>query len=226
MMAKTCVAAIVAVILPSGFASAQSKNGVGVGAGVGLGNAGESAPVLQMRSEQVPGVTFQIGTVSDSRRQINALDATGGGGFAGLVVNGGPLSGTEVGLSVQGTAGGPDAGGAKLFELGADYTMPVAELWQFSARLSSSFAAESALGSTGTGGYGGSRSGLDSSDGDARFKDVGLGLGLDYNFAESWQLETSLGYTRMIGDANRRSLGDDETGAHQFFGGVVVNYRF
>ena len=225
MMAKTCVAATIAVILPCGFASAQS-NDVGVGAGVGLGHAGESAPVMQLRSEQVPGVTFQFGSASDSRRQINPLDATGVGGFAGLVVNNGPLSGTEVGLNLQGTSGDPDAGGAMVFELGADYSIPVAESWQFSARLSSSFAADNTSGPTGTGGYGGSRSGLDTSAGDGRFKDVGLGVGLDYNFAESWQLETNLGYTRLIGDANRRSLADEDAGSHQFFGGVVVNYRF
>ncbi len=225
MMAKTRVAATLAVLLPCGFAWAQTSD-VGVGAGVGLGHAGESAPVLQLRSEQVPGVTFQIGSVSDSRRQINSLGAVGGGGFAGLVVNDGPMAGTEVGLNLLGSTGGADAGGTMVFELGADYSMPVAESWQFSARLSSSFAAENSLGSTGTGGYGGSRSGLDTSAGDGRFKDVGLGLGLDYNFAESWQLGTSLGYTRQIGDANRRSLNDEEAGSHQFFGGVVVNYRF
>ena len=48
----------------------------------------------------------------------------------------------------------------------------------------------------------------------------------DYNFAESWKLETSLGYSRSIGDANRRSLADEEGRSHQLFGGVVVNYRF
>jgi outer membrane scaffolding protein for murein synthesis (MipA/OmpV family) len=137
------------------------------------------------------------------------------------------MPGTAVGLNLQGLADGSDSGDGMLFELGADYTTPLAESWQFSARLSSSFAAESTMGPVlGVGGNDSARSGFDRSDGDGGFKDVGLGLGLDYNFTESWNLETSLGYARSIGDANRRSLADDEGNSHQLFGGVVVNYRF
>jgi len=189
---------------------------------------------LGLQSDLAPSVTFQAGPVMNQRQPGNHLDTTragamnqgdGGaefGGFAGLLVNDDVMAGSAVGLNFQGVAGGSDSGDGMLFELGADYMTPVSESWQFSARLSSSFAADNAMGPSG----GPARSGLDRSDTDGGFKDVGLGLGLDYNFTESWNVETSLGYTRLIGDANRRSSTDEEGNSHQFFGGVVVNYRF
>jgi len=192
---------------------------------------------LRLQSDLAPSVMFQAGPVMNERQSGNYLDTTragamsrgdGGaevGGFAGLLVNTDEMPGTAVGLNLQGVADGSDPGDGMLFELGADYTTPFAESWQFSARLSSSFAAENAMGPV-VGSGGPARSSLDTSDADGGFKDVGLGLGLDYNFTESWNLETSLGYTRFIGDANRRSLADDDGNSQQFFGGVVVNYRF
>ncbi len=194
---------------------------------------------LRLRSDLAPSVTFEAGSLSSQRQRGSHLDTTragamnrgdggaGFGGFAGVQVSNDVLPGAAVGLNLQGVADGADTGDGLRFELGADYTMPVAESWQFSARLSSSFAADNAMGPVvGAGGNNSARSGLDRSGTDGGFKDVGLGLGLDYNFAESWKLETSLGYSRSIGDAKRRSLADEEGSSHQMFGGVVVNYRF
>jgi len=192
---------------------------------------------LRLQSDLASSVTFQAGPVMNQRQPGNHPDTTragamsrgdGGaeiGGFAGLLVNDEVMPGSAAGLNLQGIADGSGSGDGILFELGADYTTPFAESWQFSARLSSSFAAENAMGPV-VGGGGAARIGLDRSDADSGFKDVGLGLGLDYIFTESWNLETSLGYSRFIGDANRRSPADEDGNSNQFFGGVVVNYRF
>jgi outer membrane scaffolding protein for murein synthesis (MipA/OmpV family) len=263
-MARSCLAAALVVVLSCGSAFAQSNEiagGVGVGAGVARDHNGPTGygseplsyaarnwrgsltdprsarPVLRLRSDLAPSVTFQAGPVLNEFQGGGDPDAiragamsrgdggTGVGGFAGVLVNDDEMSGTAVGFNLQGMADGSAPGDGMLFEMGADYTTPVAESLQFSARVSSSFAAENAMGPV-LGGNGPARSGLDKSDSNGGFKDVGLGLGLDYNFAESWNLETNLGYTRLIGDPKRRSSADDDAGSHQIFGGVVVNYRF
>jgi hypothetical protein len=270
MMARSCLAAALVVVLSCGSAFAQSNEsgggGVGVGAGVARDHNGpmgygseplsyaarnwrgsladprSAHPVLRLRSDLAPSVTFQAGPVLNEFQgggrpgaigagairagAMNRGDGgTGVGGFAGVLVNDDEMSGTAVGFNLQGMADGSASGDSMLFEMGADYTTPVAESLQFSARVSSSFAAENAMGPV-LGGNGPARSGLDKSDSNGGFKDVGLGLGLDYSFAESWNLETNLGYTRLIGDPKRRSSADDDAGSHQIFGGVVVNYRF
>lgn len=262
MMARTCVAAAVAVFLSCGAAFAQSKDvAVGVGVGVARDHKGSTdygpqslsyarrdwqgsladplsaTSALRLQSDLAPSLTFHAGPLLSQRQEGRHLDTTragamdrgegavGFGGFAGLLLNDNMMPGTSVGLNFQGVADGSDSGDGVLFELGADYTMPVAESWQFSARLSSSFASENAMGPV-LGGNGSAKSGFNRSDAEGGFKDVGLGLGLDYNFAESWNLETNLGFARFIGDANRRSLADEDGNSHQFFGGVVVNYRF
>jgi outer membrane scaffolding protein for murein synthesis (MipA/OmpV family) len=192
---------------------------------------------LQLQSDLAPSVTFQAGPVMNQRQPGNHLDTTRAGalgrgdngtefgGFAGLLVNDEVMPGSAIGLNLQGIADGSGSNDGMMFELGADYMTPVSESWLFSARLSSSFAADNAMGPV-VGSSGPARSGLDRSGADGGFKDVGLGLGLDYNFTESWNLETSLGYSRFIGDANRRSPADEDGNSSQFFGGVVVNYRF
>jgi outer membrane scaffolding protein for murein synthesis (MipA/OmpV family) len=264
MMARSCLAAALVVVLSCGSAFAQSRefaDGVGVGAGVtrdhmdptGYGpeslsyaardwqgshaDPRSARPVLRLRSDRAPSITFQAGALLNEQQggghpdtvRADAMNRGDGGigvgGFAGVLLNDDEMSGTAIGLNFQGMAGDSAAGDGMLFELGADYTTPVADSLQFSARVSSSFSAENAMGPV-VGGNGLARSGLDKSDTNGGFKDVGLGLGLDYNFAESWNLETNLGYTRLIGDTRRRSLADDDASSHQVFGGVVVNYRF
>jgi outer membrane scaffolding protein for murein synthesis (MipA/OmpV family) len=264
MMARTCVATIIAVVFSCGSAFAQTTEvaeGVGVGAGVArdytsstdygrqplsyarrdwrrsLADPLSTTSALGLKSDLAPSLTFQAGPLVSQRQPGLDPDTTGAdamnrgeggtefGGFAGLLVNDEVMPGSAVGLNFQGIADGSGSGDGMLFELGADYMTPVSESWQFSARLSSSFAADNAMGPV-VGGNGSAKSGFDRSDADGGFKDVGLGLGLDYNFTESFNLETSLGYTRFIGDANRRSLADEDGNSQQFFGGVVVNYRF
>ncbi len=59
---------------------------------------------------------------------------------------------------------------------------------------------------------------------DGGFKDVVLGLGLDYNFAESWKSASAIAARSVTPTGG--SLADEEGSSHPLFGGVVVNYRF
>ncbi|MGF1641620.1 MAG: MipA/OmpV family protein [Rhodospirillales bacterium] len=233
-----------AVVFGGGGVAAAGSNEVGIGGGLSLGVSGGAlphgtpatsagsgwrpatgerrtvAPGLELRSDLVPSVTFQAGPLISLPAAGAAARPPLVGGFAGMVFNDGTLPGATIGVDLQGMQRGPDGG--TRFEVGAAYAAPVTEAWQFSARLSSGFASDAATGLAG----GGSRGGLDAPDGESGFRDVGLGVGLDYDFADRWRLETSLGYTRLIGDPHRRSVADEEARTHQFFGGVVVNYRF
>jgi len=70
------------------------------------------------------------------------------------------------------------------------------------------------------------RSGLNTYNADADFKDVAFGATLTYKFTESWNLTGLATYTRLVGDAADSPVVDDEGNDNQFFGGLLVNYKF
>jgi hypothetical protein len=119
-------------------------------------------------------------------------------------------------------AGGQDGW---LLQPGIDYTAPLSKSIQAGARLFSTYTSED---------YGGAsfavrdpeRAAFDRSDPESGFRDVGLGVNLGYSLSESWLIETQAGYSRMIGDATRKAAAEDKGTANEFFGGVIVNYRF
>jgi outer membrane scaffolding protein for murein synthesis (MipA/OmpV family) len=194
---------------------------------------------LQLRGNAVPSTSFQAGPLINYRRErdhvsnnrVNDLEkidsAVELGAFAGYVLHNGVRTGTAAGINVQGAADVSGTYDGFLIELGADYTTPINDEWQVSARLSSTFADSNYMSTYfGIDRNDANRSGLDEYDADAGFKDVGLSLGLDYRFAKNWSLGTSVGYTRLIGDAKDSPITDDEGSANQFFGGVVISYQF
>jgi outer membrane protein len=70
------------------------------------------------------------------------------------------------------------------------------------------------------------RSGLDSENADAGFKDIALSGALTYRFTETFQLGVVARYSRLLGDAADSPIVDDEGNANQFFGGLLVGARF
>ena len=194
---------------------------------------------LQLRGNAVPSTSFQAGPLINYRRErddvsnnrvddLEKVDAAVElGAFAGYVFHNGVRKGTAAGINIQGAADASGSYDGFLIELGADYTTPVNEEWQVAARLASTFADSNYMSTYfGIDRKDANRSGLDKYDADAGFKDVGLSFGADYRFAKNWSLGTSIGYTRLIGDAADSPVTDDEGSANQFFGGVIVNYRF
>lgn len=70
------------------------------------------------------------------------------------------------------------------------------------------------------------RSGLNRFSPDSGFKDVGLGLNVNYRFTDRWSTTLLGTYTRLLGDAADSPIVEDRGNENQFFGGVTVNYRF
>lgn len=100
---------------------------------------------------------------------------------------------------------------------GFDYTTPLGSSWQLNSRLFSTYNLDGS--STGT------RSGFGGGE-ERGFRDVGLSLGLGYAPSDSWTVQTQATYAVPLrGQENSRSADDGES-ANEFFGGVILNYRF
>ena len=70
------------------------------------------------------------------------------------------------------------------------------------------------------------RSGLSQFDADSGFKDVGIGLNVNYRLTDHWSATLATSYTRLIGDAADSPIVEDRGNENQFVGGVTINYRF
>lgn len=70
------------------------------------------------------------------------------------------------------------------------------------------------------------RSGRQTYDAGAGFKDAGLSLGLDYSLTDHWGLGARLGYTRLLGDAADTPIVKQDGSADQFMSAVAVRYHF
>ena len=70
------------------------------------------------------------------------------------------------------------------------------------------------------------RSGLDKYDADGGMKDVGLDLGLNWRFAQSWDLRGLFQAKWLVGDADDDSPVTDEGSEFQAFSAVLVVFNF
>jgi outer membrane scaffolding protein for murein synthesis (MipA/OmpV family) len=70
------------------------------------------------------------------------------------------------------------------------------------------------------------RSGLQTFDADAGFKDVGLNFTTSFKPWQHWGFMGLLSYKRLLNDAEDSPVVDDEGDANQFSGGVLVFYKF
>jgi outer membrane protein len=61
---------------------------------------------------------------------------------------------------------------------------------------------------------------------DGDIKDVGLGIGANYQFNKTWGIVGKVNYYRMVGDAEDSPIVDDEGDENQFKTAVAVTYRF
>lgn len=131
---------------------------------------------------------------------------------------------TRAGIDVRIAPGDINAGDGWLLQPGASYTTPFFERWQFNARVYSTIAPPSSS----SGGMYLDRQSRNSAgwNSDSTFQDVGVNLGLAYDVTDSWILGTGAGVSRMLGRPDEAAGLDDEPAATQFFGGVVLKYRF
>jgi outer membrane scaffolding protein for murein synthesis (MipA/OmpV family) len=70
------------------------------------------------------------------------------------------------------------------------------------------------------------RSGLDKYDADGGMKDIGLDLGVNWGFAQSWDLRGLLGISQLVGDADDDSPVVDQGSETQLFTAVLVVFKF
>ena len=70
------------------------------------------------------------------------------------------------------------------------------------------------------------RSGLSTYNADSGIKDVGVNISATYQPWQKWGFMGLLGYKRLLGDAEDSPVTDDEGDENQFFGGVLVFYKF
>ena len=70
------------------------------------------------------------------------------------------------------------------------------------------------------------RSGLKQYNADSGMKDIGIDLGLNWNFASSWDLRGIASISQLIGDADDSSPVVNEGSETQFMGGVMVLFKF
>jgi len=70
------------------------------------------------------------------------------------------------------------------------------------------------------------RSGLNQYNADGGMKDVGIDLGVNWNFTGNWALRGIAQVSQLVGDADDSSPVVDEGSETQFIGGVLIMYRF
>lgn len=131
---------------------------------------------------------------------------------------------TRAGIDVRIAPGDVNAGDGWLLQPGASYTTPFFERWQFNARVYSTIAPPSSS----SGGMYLDRQARNGAgwNSDSTFQDVGVNLGLAYDVNDSWIVGTGAGVSRMLGRPDEAARLDDEPAATQFFGGVVLKYKF
>lgn len=70
------------------------------------------------------------------------------------------------------------------------------------------------------------RSGLSTHDADSGMKDVGLTVNATYQPWQNWGFMGVLSFKRLLDDAEDSPVVEDEGDENQFFGGVLVFYKF
>lgn len=191
---------------------------------------------VQVRTNLFSGGNLQAGSVVDyfpnpahpetpgiaARRDMSAPVQLGG--FVGYLFHDEGTAGTSstVGLDVHVATDPLAQNSGWLLQPGLGYTTPLTPSWQLNTRLFSTYAPEkSGPAPLGSDGAATMRLGNSSEPG---FQDVGIGLGLGYSITDSWNIQTQARYQRMFGVGE--TDGDKETSPNQFFGGVMIDYKF
>jgi len=71
-----------------------------------------------------------------------------------------------------------------------------------------------------------SRSGLDTYEAEAGFKDIGVTLSASYSISRNWGVMGIMGYKRLLGDAEDSPIVDKDGSPDQFIGSLAVTYSW
>jgi outer membrane protein len=141
-----------------------------------------------------------------------------------------------VGLDLSGAADVSNAYNGWWIQPGLDYKAGVSETVGFSARVFADYASANYMDEFfGISSGQSARSGLRQYNADAGWKDVGLALGVNWQFASNWFTGAVATYERLVGDAadspvvrSRTLRGDGGVAGskNQAAGGLYVGYKF
>lgn len=174
----------------------------------------KAGPVLRYRPERDDVENDRV----DRLRDVDA--ALELGGFVGLQWAKWDASVTLV----QDVAGGHEG---LLLTLGGGYTRPLTDRLTFRLAVSSTYASSDYMDSYfSIDADNAARSGLPTFDADSGFKDIGVRVRLRYQMLAQWGILGTLGYARLLGDAEDSPIVDGEGSADQVTGGVLVIYTF
>lgn len=196
------------------------------GAGPGVGG-------LQRRTNVAPLRSFDGGSLFNDRSGRSGVDNSGIDGafgaeaFAEYSIDNGDRPGAAVGFNFELARDVSVVNDGLRLSPEVYYRAPLGDSWELGANVTSSYAAPNPMGASfGMGSSSAARTGVKEVDGNAGFKDVGIGVGVTYNLAPSWNIDSALRYKRSLGDGEDNPVSEDEGATNQLFGGVMVRFKF
>ena len=193
----------------------------------------------QARLNAMPYEGFELGPMltyrpgrkhvenNDVDRLPNTDNAAEAGGFTRYWLPVGLPGRQAVGLDLSGAADVSNAYNGWWIQPGLDYKAGLSETVGFSARVFSDYASANYMDEFFSISSGQSaRSGLRQFNADAGWKDVGLSLGVNWQFASNWFTGAAANYERLIGDAADSPVARSAGSKNQAAGGVYVGYKF
>ncbi len=148
-------------------------------------------------------------------------DAADSGTILGYQYGVGDDDREAVGINLHVATDARDAYERLLLQPGLEYQAPLTGGVQLNARVFSTYSGDAVGGDRKEFG----RNGTETA-GSGGFRDIGLGVGIDYSLSNRWIVHTQAGVSRQLDETSGGSKADEAKSIHQFFGGVVINYRF
>ena len=187
---------------------------------------------LNLRANVIPSNMWRLGPVYNYRQERsdvdnskvddmkNISDANELGIFGGFEWNN-----WFVFLDILGDTGNAYNGWYATLKGGYNYV--ISKAWMLSMGAHTTYADDDYMQTYfGVSAADSARSGLKRYNADGGMKDVGIDLGLNWNFASSWDLRGIASISQLIGDADDSSPVVNEGSETQFMGGVMVLFKF
>lgn len=187
---------------------------------------------LKVKANLLPHEIFRIGPVVNYRRgrddvddkKVDDLDDVDDsiemGAFAGIET-------VNWHLTIEGLRDVSDGHEGALLTIKGGYTWMLSDRLNLSLGGFTTYADEDYMSSYfGIDGKDSGRSGLDTFNADAGWKDVGLSIFSGYRFADNWTVRGGVKYTRLLGDAEDSPVTEDRGSENQFLAGAIVVYTF
>ncbi len=196
----------------------EPERGLGVRANILPDGAIEAGPVIQVRPSAPTGGIDRENGIADDKGDWDV------GGYVGYRFDNIDGAHSSLGINLQMLGDPLSSEAAWAMTPGIDYSAPLDDSWQLDARLFSSYGREG-------GGVAGPSVPTDGmlglqSEKEAGLQDYGFSLGLGYSVADQWSVSTSAGYARARQPGPEKAASDDAEWNGEFFGGVMLNYRF